>query len=79
MGFTFSRYSPEFYHFLVLTLILPIFGIGSEVLWYLHKFYFFPVLARIPSFFGTDPDSTIFWYSFGLLFDTRPDYIIFRY
>ena len=51
---TFSRYSPGLNNFLVLTLILPILRTGPES---------FSVLARIPPFPGTCPDSTIFWCS----------------
>ena len=51
---TFSRYSPGFYHFLVLTLILPVFGTPLDR---------FSILAWILPFPGTRPDSTIFRYS----------------
>ena len=51
---TFSRYLPRFYHFSVLTRILPFFGTRPDSV---------SVLARIVPFVGTRPDSTIFWYS----------------
>ena len=83
-----SRYSPGFYHFLVLTLILHFSVLVRTVFRYAQGFYLFPVLARILSFSGTDPYSAIFRYSFGQSFGTRtdstfpgtlPDSIIFRY
>ena len=51
---TFSRYSPGFNHFPVLTLILPFFETLPDS---------FLVLALILPFPGTRPDSTIFRYS----------------
>ena len=51
---TFSRYSPRFYHFLVLTLILHF----SET-----RQNSFSIVARILPFPRTRPDSTNFWYS----------------
>ena len=53
-GFTFSRYSPGFYHFSVLTLIRPFSCTRPNS---------FSILARILPFPGTRPDSTIFRYS----------------
>ena len=55
---------------------------------YPHGFYLLPILARILSFSGTDPDSAIFRYWFEQFFGTRidstfpgtrPDSIILRY
>ena len=54
MDSTFSRYSPGFYHFLVLTLILQFFGNRSDS---------FSILARILRFPSNLLDSTIFRYS----------------
>ena len=82
---TFSRYSRRFYNFSVLTLILPFFGIGSDSFSIIAQILPFPGTRRILSFSGTDPDSTIFWYSPGfyhcpvltlilLFFDTCSDY-----
>ena len=51
---TSSRYSPGFYHFLVLTLILPFFETRQES---------FSIVARSLPFLGAHPDSTIFQYS----------------
>ena len=54
MDSTFSRYSPGFYHFSVLTLIRP-FSCNSR--------YWFSIFARILPFPSILPDSTIFQYS----------------
>ena len=53
---TVSPYSPGFYHFSVLTLIVP----SSDT-----RPYSFSVLARILPFPGTRSDSTIFRYLLG--------------
>ena len=52
---TLSRYSPESFHFPVLTLILPFFGTRTDSTFsrYLPRFYHFPVLTFILPFFGT--------------------------
>ena len=50
---TFSRYSPGFNSFPVLTLILTFFRSGPDN---------FSALARIPPFAGTPTDSTMFRY-----------------
>ena len=50
---TFSWYSPRFYHFAVLTLIVP----SSDT-----RPTSFSLLARILPFHGTHSDSTIFGY-----------------
>ena len=52
-----SRYSPGFYHFPTITLILPFFETLPDSFW---------VLARILPFPGTRLDSTIFRYSHNL-------------
>ena len=70
MDSTIFRYSHGFYNF--SKLFRKIFG-------YSHGFYLFPVLARILSFFGTYPDSTIFRYSFGQFFCTSTDSTFSRY
>ena len=57
---TFSRYSPAFYQFPVLTLILLFFGTRSDSFSVPARILPFSGLARILSFSGTDPDSTIF-------------------
>ena len=86
---TFSRYSPGFYHFSVLTQIRPFSGTRRES---------FSILARILPFPGPRPYSTIFRYShrfdlFSVLHlegfsifarilifrDTRPDSCNFQY
>ena len=54
MDSTFSRHSPGFYLFSVLTLIRPFFC---------NRRYWFSIVARILPFLGTLPDSTIFRYS----------------
>ena len=54
MDSTFSRYSPGFYHISVLTLIRPFICNRRDS---------FSILARILSFPGSLPDSTIFGYS----------------
>ena len=51
---TILRYSHWFYYFSVFV---------QTVFWYCHRFYVFPVLARILPFCGTHTDSTIFRYS----------------
>ena len=66
-----------------MTLILPFFGtrpkcfsvLVQTVFWYSHGFYFFPILARILRFSGTDTYSTIFRYSSG----TRPNSTLLWY
>ena len=70
MDFTFSRYSPGFYYFSVLTLIRPFFRNRRDR---------FSILARVLTFPGTLPDSTIFRYSHW--FDPFPVLVrtIFRY
>ena len=50
----FSRYSPGFYHFSVLTQIQPFFGTRRDS---------FSILERILPFRGTRPDYIIFRYS----------------
>ena len=86
---SFSRYSPGFNNFLVVTLILPFFVLVRTVFRHSHEFHLllespgfnnflaltlnlpffgtgpdsFSVLARIPPFPGTRPESTIFWCS----------------
>ena len=70
MDSTFSRYSPGFDRFQVLTLILPFFGTRGDS---------FSVLARILAFSGPDTDSSIFWCSWGQFFDTRIDSTFSRY
>ena len=50
---SFSRYSPGFNNFPVLTPILPFFGTRQDS---------FPVLAQIPLFPGTRPGSIILRY-----------------
>ena len=74
---TFSRYSPEFYHFPVLTLILLIFGTGSESFSVIARILSFSGTCPILSFSGTDPDSIIFRYSCGQFFDTSTDSYLF--
>ena len=54
MDSSFSRHYPGFYHFPVLTLILPFFETRSDS---------FSIVAQILPFPGTRPDSTIFRYS----------------
>ena len=44
-----------------------------------YGFYLFPVLARIPPFFGAHTDSTLFRCSPGQFFDTRRDSTFSRY
>ena len=51
----------------------------GTVVRYSHGFYLFPVLARILPFSGPDTDSTIFGYSSGQFFGTRPDSTFSRY
>ena len=51
---TFSRYSPGFYNFPVLTLILPFSEIRQDS---------FSIVAQILPFLGTHADFTIFLYS----------------
>ena len=79
MDSTISQYSPEFYHFVVLTLILPFFGTRSDRFSVIVRILLFPGLARILSFSGTDPDSTIFQYSSGQCFGNRTDSTFSRY
>ena len=76
---TFSRYSPGFYYFSVHTLIRPFLVIAGIIFRYSHRFYLFPVLARILPFFGTHTNSTLFRYSLGQIFDTRTDSTFFGY
>ena len=75
----FSRYSLRFSHFPVLTLILPFFGTRLDNFSVLARILPYPVLARILPFSGTDPNSTIFWYSFAQFFGTRIDSTFSRY
>ena len=70
MNFTFSRYSPGFYRFPVLV---------GTVFRCSHGCYLFPVLARILAFSDLDNDSTIYCYSSGMFFGTRPDSTFSRY
>ena len=70
---TFSRYSPGFYQFSVMTLILPFFRSHSDRFSIIARILPFPGLARILSFFGTDPDFTIIRYSCRQFFGTRTD------
>ena len=67
---TFSRYSPGFYQFSVLTQMRPFFGTRRES---------FSILVMILPFRGTRPDSTNFWYS--QWFDPFPVLVgnVFRY
>ena len=69
-GFSFSLYSPIFYHFLVLTYIRPFIGTRRDSLQILAGILFFP---------RTCPDSTIFRYSHR--FDPFPVLVgtVFRY
>ena len=76
---TFSRYSPGYYRFQLLTLILPFFGTRGNSFSVLARILPFLVLARILAFSGTDTDSTIFPYSWGLFFGTRTDSTFSRY
>ena len=62
-GFNHLPYSPGFNNFPILTLILPLSVLVRTVLRYSHGFNLLPVLARIPPFAGTRPDSTFFRYS----------------
>ena len=71
MDSSFSRYSPGFYYFSVLTLIRPFFCNRRDNFKYSHGFFLFPVLFRILLFFGTHIDSTLLRYSSGPFFDTR--------
>ena len=57
---TYSRHSHGFYHFPVLTKILPFSVVARTVFQDSHGFYLFPVLARILPFFGTHKYSIFF-------------------
>ena len=64
----------------MLTLILLFSVTLQTVFRYSHRFYLFPVLARIlpfsvlfEQFFSSHTDSTLFWNSSGKFFDTRSD------
>ena len=70
---TFPEYSPEFYHFAVLTLILPFQLLVRKVSRYSYGFFLFLVVARILPFFATDTDSTLFQYSSGKFLGSRTD------
>ena len=76
---TFSRYSPGFYRFQLLTLILPFFGTRRHSFSVLARILPFLVLAMILGFSGIDIDSTIFRYSWGQFVGTRTDSTFSRY
>ena len=75
----FLGYSPGFYHFQVLTLILPFFGTRPDRFSVLAQILPFPVLAQILQFSGTHAGSTIFRYPSGQYFRTRTDSTFSRY
>ena len=76
---TIFRYSPGFYHFLVLTLIQPFSGTYPDNFSIPTRILSFPILVWILPFFGTHTDSTLFRYSTGMFFDTHMDSTFFRY
>ena len=76
---TFSQNSPGYYHFSVLTLILPFFRCHLVRFLVIARILHFPGVARILSFFGTDPDFTIIRYSCRQFFGTRTDSTFPRY
>ena len=76
---TFSRHSPGFNNFMVLTLILPFFVLVRTVFRHSHGFHLLQVVARIQQFCGAHTDSTIFLYWSGQFFGTRTDSTFSRY
>ena len=70
---TFSRYSPGFYHFPVLTLILPFFDTRPDSFLVVAQILPSPILARIPPFSGSHTDSALFRYSSGQFFGSGTD------
>ena len=79
MDTTFSRYSPGFYYFLVLTLIRPFFSNRRDSFSILARILSFPGSLPDSIFFDTHTDSTLFRYSSGQFFDTRMDSTFSRY
>ena len=73
------RYSHGLYRFPILAQILPFTILAGTAFRYSHGFYLFPVLDRISPFFGTDTNSTLFWYSPELFFYPRTDSTFSRY
>ena len=78
-GYYLSRYLRGFYHFWVLTQVVPSFDTRQDSFSVLAQILPFPILARILPFFGTHTDCTLFRISSGQFLGTQTDSTFSQY